>query len=120
MFRKMKDEGMSIRTIAKKYGVSRNTVKKYMDAKKPPEYRRRKRRPSKIDPYIGTIRELVDQYDLSAVRILEEIRKKGYTGSYSLVKSYRHEIRKDRTITAVYRYESVTLADTLTQYFTIT
>ena len=36
MFRKMKDEGMSIRAIARKYGVSRNTVIKYIDAKNPP------------------------------------------------------------------------------------
>ncbi len=102
----MKDEGMSIRAIARKYGVSRNTVIKYMDAKKPLEYQKREPRSPLIDPYRETIKALIDEYDLSAVRIMEEIKKKGYTGGYSLVKACRHEVRKNKKIIAVYRYET--------------
>lgn len=105
MFRKLKDQGMSNRAIAEKYGVSRNTVRKYVDGNKPLVYARNPR-PSKIDPYRENVRDLINKYDLSAVRILEEIRKLGYTGSYSLVKSCRHEIRNDRSIIAVYPYET--------------
>ena len=35
---------------------------------------------SKLDPYREKIRALIDDHNLSAVRILEEIRKIGYDG----------------------------------------
>ncbi|MHB8371335.1 MAG: helix-turn-helix domain-containing protein [Thermoplasmataceae archaeon] len=57
MFRKLKEEGMSVRTIVKRYGVSRNTVKKYMDSRILPKYTRRKRG-SSIDAYKTEIRDL--------------------------------------------------------------
>ena len=40
------------------------------------------------------------------MRILEEIRKKGYDGGYSTVKSYCATLRKDRAINAVIRFET--------------
>ena len=49
---------------------------------------------------------VVDEHNLSAVRILEEIRKLGYNGGYTILKEYCHELRKDRRIPAVYRYET--------------
>ena len=42
----------------------------------------------------------------TTVRIYEELRKKGFKGSYSLVKQYSRPIRTDRKILAVYRYET--------------
>ena len=36
----------------------------------------------------------------------EEIRKLGYDGKYTILKDYCHELRKDRRIQAVYRYET--------------
>ena len=36
----------------------------------------------------------------------EEIKKLGYDGKYTILKDYCHELRKDRRIRAVYRYET--------------
>jgi transposase len=44
--------------------------------------------------------------NLSAVGILEEIRKKGCNGGYTIQKEYCHDIRKGRSVQAVYRYET--------------
>ena len=52
------------------------------------------------------IGELINKHNLSSVRILEEIRKIGYNGGYTILKDYCHELRKDRRIQAVYRYET--------------
>ena len=49
---------------------------------------------------------MIDEHNLSAVRILEEIRKLGYNGGYTILKEYCRELRKDRRIQAVYRYET--------------
>ena len=97
MKRNMKEMGMSNRDIAKELAVSRNKVSRML---------KRKKRGSKLDPYREKIRALIDEHNLSGVRILEEIRKSGYNGGYTILKDYCHDIRKDRRIQAVYRYET--------------
>jgi len=105
MIRNMKDRGMSNREIANELGISRNTVRKMIKVTKVPDPKRRKRA-SKLDPYRSRIRELIEKYNLSSIRILEEIRKTGYEGGYTILKDYCAELRKDRRIQAVYRYET--------------
>ena len=105
MIRNMKDRGMSNREIANEPGISRNTVRKMIKATGTPEPKRRKRA-SKLDPYRQGIRELIEKYSLSSIKILEEIRKTGYDGGYTILKDYCAELWKDRRIEAVYRYET--------------
>ena len=59
-----------------------------------------------LDPYKDIIKSLIEKDNLSAVRILEEIMNKGYDGGYTILKEYCHELRKVRSIQAVYRYET--------------
>ena len=105
MIRDLKERGMSNREIAKELSISRNTVSKMLRKTKIQDKMNRKRR-SKLDPYREQIKVFIDKYNLSAVRILEEIRKLGYDGGYTILKDYCHELRKDRRIQAVYRYET--------------
>ncbi|EQD55673.1 transposase, partial [mine drainage metagenome] len=71
-----------------------------MKSKRPPEYSKKKRI-SKLEGFKLYIKERIDQYNLSAVRIMEEIKKKGYTGGYTILKDYCSTLRKDRPINAV-------------------
>jgi transposase len=105
MIRNLKETGMSNREIARQLGVSRNTVSRMLRKTRIQEKKKR-HRGSKLDPYREKIRSLIDEHNLSAVRILEEIRKLGYDGKYTILKDYCHELRKDRRIQAVYRYET--------------
>ena len=104
MIRNMKNDGMSLRSIAREMGISRNSVRKYLKGE--PMKKNKKKRSSKLDPYRDTVKALIERDNLSAVRILEEIRKKGYNGGYTILKEYYHDIRKGRSIQAVYRYET--------------
>ena len=105
MFKTMKEQGMSISEIARRTGVSRKTMRKYIAMQKPAKYSREGRQ-SVIAPYTDYITEKIDKYNLSAVRIYEEIRGKGYPGSCTTVKSLCRVLRNDRSIQAVYRYET--------------
>ncbi len=105
MFRTMREQGMSISEIARRTGVCRKTVRKYIAMEKPAKYSREGRQ-SVIAPYTDYVRGRIDKHNLSAVRIYEEIREKGYPGSYTTVKRLCRVIRKNRRIQAVYRYET--------------
>ena len=84
MIRNMKEMGMSNREIAKDLGVSMNTVGRMLK-KTRIQVRKRKKRGSKLDPDREKIRALIDEHNLSSIRILEEIRKSWYNGGYTWV-----------------------------------
>ena len=105
MIRDMREKGMSVSEIAKQLGIDRKTVRRYMNSEKVPRPSHRKRK-SKLDPVRPIIKMLIDKYNLSAVRILEEIRRWGYTGSMTILKEYCRTLRKGRSIKAVYRFET--------------
>jgi transposase len=73
-------QGLSIREIARQTDLSRNTVRKVLRGqhdlvRKPSD------RSSKLDPYKDYLRRRRAELPLSAVRLLDEIRPMGYTGS---------------------------------------
>lgn len=106
MIRELYDHGMSISEISRRLNIDRKTARKYAKSKEIPRYPKRDKRPSKIDPYINEIKDMINEYNLSAVRIYENIKEKGYNGSYTLVKRTARKYRNDRQIKAVYRFET--------------
>ena len=89
MIKELRDNGMSISNIAKRLGICRVTVRKYLTCVNPPVYHRTKKA-SILDPYKPYIKERIEKYDFSSVRILDEIKEKGYTGKYTIVKRYKY------------------------------
>lgn len=92
-------EGLSQRQIAQRLHCCWKTVKKALSMEHPPDEQSRSPRGSILDPYKPKIDALIDKYpQLSAVRVLEEIRKQpeGYTGQVSVVRGYLRQIRPSR------------------------
>ena len=84
----------SIRKTTRMLGISRNAVRR--ELRRPGSYTAPSGcspRPSKLDSYKAKIGHLVREKDLSAVRILDDIRGLGYTGGYSILKDYIRTIR---------------------------
>ena len=104
MIREMREKGMKTGKIAEELGISRPTVRKYLKENKPREYST-KNRVSRLEEHKPYIRDRIERNALSAIRILEEIRKNGHTGSYTILEDYCRTIRKGRSIQAVYRFE---------------
>jgi transposase len=67
---------------------------------------RAKRSKLKLDPFKPLIRELVMAKELSAVRVLEEIRALGYDGGYSILKEHVRPLRRRRRRRAHLRFET--------------
>ncbi len=99
-------EGRSIRRIAKDLGVSRNSVRKYLRSPQVPRARPRPPRGSKLDPFKGYLRQRLGDGLDNCVVLLRELRARGYTGGYSILKEYVHPFRRKHQPQATMRFEA--------------
>jgi transposase len=88
----------SHRHIAKMLGVDRKTVAKVIAEHEqirtgaPPKKRRP--RTSLLDPFQDNIRQLLEGYpEITAVRMMEELRRLGFQGAYTIVKDHLRDVR---------------------------
>jgi transposase len=101
-------KGLKQRAIARKLGVSRNTVKKYIEnpdlAFEPPPPRSRK---SKLDPFSANIKAWIeDDSEYTAAWIYDRLSNMGFTGSYEIVKRRVHAIKAHYHKVAYMRFET--------------
>lgn len=86
-------EGMGKKTIARKLGLSRNTVRAALGSEEPPAYRRTPQG-SKLDRYRSEIASLLrDECDMPAKRVAEIIAEQGFGGGQTIVNEYVRRIR---------------------------
>ena len=94
-------QGHSMRWIAKKLGIHRNTVKKYITEKRRPQYRKRKRRESILTPFHQIIRDWLEQDDFRATWIFERLKDLGYTGGYDTVRYFVRDVKREKPHLAI-------------------
>src|SRR5207249_8176840 len=100
-------EGLSKTAIARKLGVTRRTVQRYAKSgKSAARYGPRPPRPAKLDPYAAYLRGRLATYpELSAVRLLAELRPLGFTGGYTGVKDFVRQHRPRTPVVFETRFE---------------
>jgi len=107
-------QGLSRAAIARRLGINERTIRRWIkageldrDLDEPPRYAQRPAVATKLDPYKEILRTRLDAYpDLSAVRLLEEIRASGYTGGYSQLRDYVRQVRPRPAPAPVVRFET--------------
>jgi transposase len=85
---------VSQREIARRLKLSRNTVRKFLQAETFPERRQRPYRGSILDPYKPYILERWKAGCWNGMQILEEIEQLGYTGSEAPLRYFLTQVRK--------------------------
>lgn len=108
--------GASMRTIARDLRIARKTVGRVLaqlqrdrtagplhpDLPAPP-----RRRASMLDRHDQALRELLQRYpDITAVRMLEELRARGFRGSYTILKGRLRQLRPRPSPLPVVRFET--------------
>lgn len=92
---------LSERTIAKRLGLHRKTVHKALESKESPPVPSPTRavlKDSKLEPYKSYLGDRLKSYpELSAKKLLIEIKKQGYPGSYTILRVYLRTIRPKKT-----------------------
>ncbi len=96
-------EGMSVSAIARRTGLDRKTIRKYIArGLEPPAYTPRPPQPTLVGPFEPYLRERLQSFpELSGRRLLREIRELGYTGGYTVLKDFLRTVRPK----AVARFE---------------
>lgn len=104
----LKRQGLTVAAIARKVGLDRKTVRKYLErGLETPAYGPREPRPRLVGPYEDYLRERITSYpDLSGKRLLREIRELGYTGGYTAVTDFLRSARPPRRAAFERRFET--------------
>lgn len=121
-------EGATQRQIARELGVSRRTVGRVLQrleaersgqAPAPGTPQPAAHRPGQLDEHEAFIRKLLDRYpDMTAARIHEELRARGFTGSYGSVRERVRRLRPRPTKEPVVRFETLPGAQAQMDYST--
>ena len=108
MIHDLKRQGLSISAIARKTGLDRKTVKKYVErGLAAPVYGPRGPRERVIAAYESYLRERVLAFpDLSGRRLLREIQERGYEGGYTAVTDFLRTVRPKREYGFERRFET--------------
>jgi transposase len=98
---------LSKTAIARKLGISRRTVHRDVaSGEDEPRDGPRPARPSKLDPCKADLAERLAAYcERSATRLLLELRERGYTGGYSLLKDHLRACRPPPPLVLERRFE---------------
>lgn len=101
-------DGISQRRIASRLGISRNTVKKYIEDPTFPETKNnRRKRSSQLDRFMNNIQAWLDEdMDHTATWIYDRLRKMGFQGGYEIVKRLVHRLKAERSRVAYMRFET--------------
>lgn len=108
---KLREMGHTISSISRETGMDRKTIRKYLNKGKsePPKKVKRKTRISKLADYTETIHSYINgpenQWPPATV-IYEELVKKGYEGSLSLVQKWIKQYKQTHYPKVVIRYET--------------
>ena len=88
-------QGLKVSAIARKTGLDRKTVRKYIArGLEPPTYGPREPRQKTTMAFLPYLRERLAAFPgLTAVRLWRELRERGYAGGYTAVKRAVREIR---------------------------
>lgn len=103
----LRRQGFSQRQIAKRLGMSRQTVRKYLEHPEAFTQRRTVRHASKLDPYREQIMGwMKEDGAYQASWIYHRLRGYGFTGSYDIVKRAVKELKEESQRIAYMRFES--------------
>jgi transposase len=107
--RVLRRHGKGIREIAREMGSSRNTVRRYLRDESAARYKPRPPRATKLDPfkdYVGERLTSAAPERIPASVLLRELRERGYTGGYTMLKGLVVALKPKEAVAPIVRFET--------------
>jgi len=105
MIKHLHGQGVPKARIARELGLDPKTVNRGIETEKHPK-RKQQSRGSILDPYKEYINQRLEKYDLTASRILREVKERGYPGSYTILRNYVRQVKGAKPRPAFVRFET--------------
>ena len=105
MIKHMHRQGVPKSRIARELGLDPRTIDTAIKKEEHPK-RKEQAQGSILDPYKEYINQRLEKYDLTATRILREIKERGYPGSYTILKNYVRQVKGAKPKPAFVRFET--------------
>jgi transposase len=105
----LRNQGKSLRAIAREVRASVNTVRKYLAGDGPPRYRARPPRPGKLAPYEAYLRERVAAAHPAWIPVpvlYREVKEQGFPGSERTVSRFVRALKPAKAEDPVVRFET--------------
>ena len=107
MIRDMYRRGMTVSDIARTTGHDRKTIRAIVNGPVSPPPQKRKPRAKKLDPFVPYLERRIEEGVLNCNKLWDEMRKQGYQGGKSLIKSFVQPYREARRQEATMRFETL-------------
>src|SRR5712691_6889558 len=101
--------GKGIREIARETGTSRNTVRRYLRDESMTRYKQRPARATKLDAFKAYVIERLSAAAPERIPVsvlLRELRERGYTGGYTMLKAFVAALKPKEAAAPVIRFET--------------
>jgi transposase len=89
----LREQGLTTAAIGSQIGISGRTVQRWLAHSSFPEARRRRRRPSFIDPYERYVLQWWHEGNRHGLQLYRDLRAQGYTGSSKAIYRYLERLR---------------------------
>lgn len=99
-------EGEPIATLARRFGLSRQTIYNQL-ARATTAPAPRAPRPSALDPFRDYLRARLESFDLPAPVLLRELRAKGYTGGLTILRDAIRPLKAEQIRRVTERFETL-------------
>jgi transposase len=106
MIRELFRSGVTISEIARRTGHSRRTIRAIVNGVVCPPPQKRKARVKKLDPFVPYLEKRMAEGVFNSKKLLGEIRRQGYQGGWSLLKTFIQPYRQARQPVATVRFET--------------
>ena len=94
----LREQGLGVTEIARRVGLSRRTLERWIKEGDFPETKRRRKRRSVFDPYAGYVLKRWEQGCENGLQLWQEIKDQGYQGSAKTVYRFLTSLRKKQRI----------------------
>jgi transposase len=99
-------QGLSRREIARRTGLDRKTIRKYLNPVTGPPQSKSRQRSSLLDGFKDYLRKRLSQGCTNAEILFREIKEQGYQGHITILRDFLHPLRREEKWRVELRWES--------------